>query len=414
MPKAKVVIIGRAPDCDLVLQDRSVSGRHARLTWSGDRIVVEDLGSANGTWLGDRKVERAVVRPGEELRFGDEAISWSDPRLKEFLRGGARGDTVLGTQIPGRRFICGACGTRGLLPPGFKEGEVRCGQCGSTLVVGKARPRWIAPAVAAVLVVICGVTLAAWAMEGSDDSPLHRAAERLGIPQDPLGAARASSPQEASIRSHVAGRVVAAADAADPLTRNTAVQIAAGEQGPYHMEQVATLWTHVRERWRYVNDPAGAEYFAKASETIRNEFAGDCDDFAILLASMITSIGGQARVVMMDGPRGGHAYTEACVPEDAQSVARRLAKHYRRTWDRYVRRERTGGQVHFRTSPQCPVWLNLDWNAGVPGGEYGPEDWAVAIYLDGRTETLAPSRTQPTEGDATGVRTSALPPSTPR
>jgi hypothetical protein len=405
--KAKVLIVGRSPDCDLVLTDRSVSGRHARLAWSGDRIIVEDLGSANGTWVGDKRIERAVVRPGEEVRFGDEHLSWSEPRLKEFLRGGARGDTVMGTAIPGRRFICGACGTRGLLPPSFAEGEVRCGQCGATLVVGKARARWVVPIAAGAVVLALGIGIVAWVMDGSDDNPLQRAAERLGLPDDPLGSARAASPQEASIRSHVARRVVAAANASDPTTRNTAVQIAASDQGPFHMEQVARIWTYVRERWRYVNDPRGGEYFATASETINNAYAGDCDDFAILLSAMISSIGGETRVVMMDGPRGGHAYTEACIQEDAQSVARRLSKHYRRTWDRYVTRER--GEVHFRTSPQCQVWLNLDWNAGVPGGEYTPEDWAVAIYSDGRTETLAPSRAGAV-ARSNGPSTSALPP----
>jgi hypothetical protein len=83
--------------------------------------------------------------------------------------------------------------------------------------------------------------------------------------------------------------------------------------------------------------------------------------------------------------------------------------HYQRNWDRYLGRERLTN-IHFRSSTECQVWLNLDWNARVPGGPYGREYWAVAIYPDGRTETLAPSGGAPPE-EPTGarVRASALP-----
>ena len=43
--------------------------------------------------------------------------------------------------------------------------------------------------------------------------------------------------------------------------------------------------------WVYVNDPAGTDYYAKASESLRL-LRGDCDDYAILMASLIESIGG--------------------------------------------------------------------------------------------------------------------------
>ena len=146
-----------------------------------------------------------------------------------------------------------------------------------------------------------------------------------------------------------------------------------------------------------------------ASETIANEYAGDCDDFAIVLSAMIEAIGGESRIVMIDGEQGGHAYAEVCVQEEAEAVARRLSVHYRNNWDRYLGRERLEN-IHFRSSPSCPVWLNLDWNARVPGGPYGREYWAVAIYPDGHTETLAPSGGTPGAAQPTPrVRASALP-----
>jgi transglutaminase-like putative cysteine protease len=185
-------------------------------------------------------------------------------------------------------------------------------------------------------------------------------------------------------------KIATAIDPMEPLTRNTAVKIAARREGPFHVEQVAEIWAAVRKPWRYVNDPEGREYFATAKETIENGYIGDCDDFAIALVSMVTAVGGKARVVLMDGPRGGHAYAEACVQGDPSKVAATLVKHYKSGFKRYIAGA-VPKQIAFRTSADCPIWLNLDWNAAVPGGPYEPEQWAIAIYEGGRRETLVPA-----------------------
>jgi hypothetical protein len=403
------IVVGRSQDCDLVLGDTSVSGRHARLSWRGDQILLEDLGSANGTWVDGKRVQRTEVRPGAEVTLGNAPLPWSDAALKTFLRRGARGDTLVGMRIPGRRFICGSCGARGIMPPGFTKGQLRCGACNVSLSVGsRGSSGWVA-AVAGVLVLACAVVAGVWMWrEGASADSFRRAAERLGL-GDPLDEPPAASPQERSIRRRIAPRVKEAIDATHPQTRNTAVGIAAQDDGPFRIEQVARIWSHVRGRWRYVNDPHGDEFFAKASDTIHvNNYAGDCDDFAIVLSAMIEAIGGRTRIVMLDGEQGGHAYAEVCLPEPAEDVAQRLAVHYRRNWDEYLGRTRLSN-IHFRTSPECPVWLNLDWNARVPGGPYGREYWAVAIYPDGRTETLAPSGGPAAEEGRDRVRASALP-----
>lgn len=66
------IVVGRRPQCDLVLLDATVSGRHARLYSTGDHILVTDLGSTNGTWVNGEKVQFASVRSGDELRFGTQ------------------------------------------------------------------------------------------------------------------------------------------------------------------------------------------------------------------------------------------------------------------------------------------------------------------------------------------------------
>ncbi|MEM9192226.1 MAG: FHA domain-containing protein [Myxococcota bacterium] len=407
-PSTRYLIVGRSRDCDVVIRDASVSARHARLRWQGTRIRVEDLGSANGTFVQGKKVSTAEIRPGEELRFGGASLSWSRPELRDFLRLGG-GATILGTQLPKRRFICGACGHRGELVGNPSSGSTTCTACGAVLVLGK-RPRRTTGLVSALLILGSVTALAIWAL--SDPTPreaIEEAVGRLGIGEstDPPG-----SPEEASVRTHAAPRVVEASDADNPVTRNAAVRVAAANEGPFSVEQAASIWTHVRGRWKYVNDPRGSEYFAHASESIQNEYAGDCDDFAIVLMAMLTAIGGEVRLVMMDGPAGGHAYAEVCLAETPDEVAERLSTHYRRTWDRYLGRQSIE-QVHYRSSDGCPVWLNLDWNAGVPGGTYGMERWAVAIYPDGRTETLAPAAGTGGSLIPLGTGESASPPSTP-
>ncbi len=65
------VLIGRAPECTLVLDDDFASGRHARLGIQNGVWVVEDLGSTNGTFLGRAKVESpTAVEPGTPVRIG--------------------------------------------------------------------------------------------------------------------------------------------------------------------------------------------------------------------------------------------------------------------------------------------------------------------------------------------------------
>jgi pSer/pThr/pTyr-binding forkhead associated (FHA) protein len=62
--------VGRRAGNDLVLDDASVSGQHAKLTLEKGDLWVADVGSTNGTKVGGRKVERMSLLPGDELVFG--------------------------------------------------------------------------------------------------------------------------------------------------------------------------------------------------------------------------------------------------------------------------------------------------------------------------------------------------------
>ncbi len=77
--KADATTIGRDESNDIVLARPGVSRYHARITHSGARCVVEDLGSRNGTWLNGTRVEgRASLNDGDSLRFDDVAFVFRD------------------------------------------------------------------------------------------------------------------------------------------------------------------------------------------------------------------------------------------------------------------------------------------------------------------------------------------------
>ncbi len=70
IPGGPRTTIGRSPDCDIFLDDVTVSRNHAVLIHDGDRFVIEDQGSLNGTFLNRRRIESAELEDGDELQIG--------------------------------------------------------------------------------------------------------------------------------------------------------------------------------------------------------------------------------------------------------------------------------------------------------------------------------------------------------
>ena len=72
---ARPILVGRADDSTLVLDDDFASTRHARIAQQGDEWYVEDLGSTNGTYLDQAKVAGPTrVPPGVPVRIGKTVI----------------------------------------------------------------------------------------------------------------------------------------------------------------------------------------------------------------------------------------------------------------------------------------------------------------------------------------------------
>lgn len=70
--------IGRHYDNEVVVADREVSKRHAVVERTPDGFVLQDLGSANGTFVNGRRIDRITLREGDEVRVGASRLLFRD------------------------------------------------------------------------------------------------------------------------------------------------------------------------------------------------------------------------------------------------------------------------------------------------------------------------------------------------
>jgi phosphoserine phosphatase RsbU/P len=75
----EITIVGRNPDCDIILAPKSVSRKHASIVRTGGGYELRDLGSTRGTFLDGHKVAQPVVlRDGNTLQIGEVLLSFSN------------------------------------------------------------------------------------------------------------------------------------------------------------------------------------------------------------------------------------------------------------------------------------------------------------------------------------------------
>lgn len=73
-----IMVIGRNSECDLVLEPKSVSRRHAAIARKGASYELKDLGSTRGTFVDGRRVKQAVIlRDGETIQIGEILLGFS-------------------------------------------------------------------------------------------------------------------------------------------------------------------------------------------------------------------------------------------------------------------------------------------------------------------------------------------------
>jgi pSer/pThr/pTyr-binding forkhead associated (FHA) protein len=75
-PKGERTTVGRSPDCDIFLDDVTVSRKHAVLVEDDGRFTIEDQGSLNGTYVNRRRIESAPLEDGDEVQIGKYRLTF--------------------------------------------------------------------------------------------------------------------------------------------------------------------------------------------------------------------------------------------------------------------------------------------------------------------------------------------------
>jgi pSer/pThr/pTyr-binding forkhead associated (FHA) protein len=78
----ETITIGRALENDIVITSKRVSRGHARVRREGWRVILEDMGSTNGTFLNDERVLTSVeLHDGDRVTIGDVTLIFHDPDI---------------------------------------------------------------------------------------------------------------------------------------------------------------------------------------------------------------------------------------------------------------------------------------------------------------------------------------------
>ena len=144
-------VIGRDEDCDLKLPDEKISRKHASLVRHPDgRVVVQDLGSTNGTFIDEQRITQPTeVRGDEQLRVGDTQM-------------------VISAEQPS-----GTPTTIGVMPSGAVQPAPprRTGFTAERLMLRRATKRATVIGILAAAAAVIGAGIALFVLFGSDDEP---------------------------------------------------------------------------------------------------------------------------------------------------------------------------------------------------------------------------------------------------
>ena len=75
-PSGERTLIGRSPECDVFLDDVTVSRRHAELVRDGERFTISDLGSLNGTFVNKKRIESTALEDDDEVQIGKYRLTF--------------------------------------------------------------------------------------------------------------------------------------------------------------------------------------------------------------------------------------------------------------------------------------------------------------------------------------------------
>ncbi|MGB0522800.1 MAG: transglutaminase domain-containing protein [Flammeovirgaceae bacterium] len=154
-----------------------------------------------------------------------------------------------------------------------------------------------------------------------------------------------------------------------PCVRDFAVSLVKNEQGAFYdralalpgasgIRQIGALHVHLSSNWKYVSDPTLVlnDFYSPADRSIALGLAGDCDDYAIVMASSVEAIGGASRIMGGFCAGGGHAWAEVLIGKESHwnTAVNRLQEFY----------NDPNKQFTPNIDEEGLYWLPLDWRIG--------------------------------------------------
>lgn len=154
----------------------------------------------------------------------------------------------------------------------------------------------------------------------------------------------------------------------DPVTQNFYNSLTSNVSNEPSIIKIAYIHNYLATKWNYLENSDNKTSNKKASEIIQNNLTGNDEDFSILIASIIKSMGERARIVLGHNNSEEHTYAEVYLSSDkekALSLINELIKF--ETINFGIDSQNI---THYRVDGNGEYWLNLDNSSSYPGGIY--------------------------------------------
>ena len=149
-PAEGTYVLGRHDSCDIMLEDKTISRKHARLEIKDDKAFVEDLGSRNGTYVNGQKVVRRQVSAQDTVVIGKfslvvEGLAAASDRPAQARAAESRGEATILTSLDAGKIGRGEDIREGEVDPGaaterlstlYELGQKLCGRLGIEDIAG--------------------------------------------------------------------------------------------------------------------------------------------------------------------------------------------------------------------------------------------------------------------------------------
>ncbi len=144
------------------------------------------------------------------------------------------------------------------------------------------------------------------------------------------------------------------------------------QKGPgWQYVQYFSIYKEIVSKWKYVNDPVNRDYIASAEESLAT-FCGDCDDYSVLVAACVTSVGGTVRLVRTKT----HVYPELKIEsEEDYGIVKNLIR--KQLFSKVSKKK----EIYCHEDSYGDIWINLDYTDRYPGARFMSDEIISVLVI---------------------------------